>query len=119
MHSFAFNYTAGSRPAIEKTLTASSGETLTAQITYENEHERNSLTSKNVYEHLENLLQYIKDKSTGLSLIHEDEENDGDGWHLNGGWAEINWANEEILKWWEFAYYNELPITQNDSEPTP
>jgi len=119
MHSYSFNYTEGRRPFIEKTLTASSGETLSAKITYENKEDRETFTSENVYEHLENLLQYIKDKSSALSLVYENEENDGDGWHLNGGWAEMVWANEESLKWWEFAYYNELPITQNDSEPTP
>lgn len=119
MHSYSFNYIEGTRPFITKTLTASNGETLSAKITYENKEDRETFTSENVYEHLENLLQYIKDKSLNLSLVYEDDENDGDGWQLNGGWAEMVWANDEILKWWEFVYYNELPITQDESEPAP
>jgi hypothetical protein len=99
-------------------MTATSGETFSVNIFYENTEDKNTFTAEQVYEHLENLLLYIKDTTPELSLIQIDEENDGDGWHLNGGWAEITWANNEILRWWEFAYYNELPITQNEGETT-
>jgi hypothetical protein len=105
MIEYQFSYVKGSRPECIKKFTASSGEIFSMPFGFENITERDLLTTEQLYLHLENLLQYIKDKSQGLSLIHIDEENDGDGWHLNGGWAEIDWANEEILKWWSFVYY--------------
>lgn len=115
MINYEFIYTPGSRPKIMKSMEASSGEILSTEILYENSTERDTFTVEQVYAHLDNLLQYIKDTTPNLSLIQMDEENDGDGWHLNGGWAEITWANEQILQWWEYAYYGELP--SSSAEP--
>lgn len=98
-------YEAGSRPKCLKKFTASSGEVFSVAFGFDNGEEREALSTEEIYVHLENLLQYIKDKAQNLSIIQLNEENDGDGWHLNGGWAEIDWANEEILRWWEYAYY--------------
>lgn len=117
MTNYEFVYEPGTRPVVKKVLTAESGESLETTIVFENIHDREALSSEQMYAHLENLLQYIKDKAPDLSVIHLDEKNDGDGWHLNGGWAEIEWANEEILKWWEFVYYNEPPELEEEEDP--
>lgn len=98
-------YEVGSRPEVHKKFTASSGETFSMPFGFESTVERDSLSSEEIYAHLENLLAYIKEKSQNLSVVQLDEQLDGDGWHLNGGWAEMVWANEEILKWWEYVYY--------------
>lgn len=111
MIEYIFSYDGSTRPSCSKKFTASSGETFSVSFGYENEAEREQMTDAQIYEHLDNLLLYIKDKSQMLSVIRLDEENDGDGWHLNGGWAEMMWANEEIFKWWEYVYYR----PENDS----
>jgi hypothetical protein len=107
MIEYEFVYEKESRPRVLKKFTASSGETFAMSFGFDNEQERNSLTNEQIYIHLENLLLYIKDKSQGLSLTYLNEPLPTDGWHLKNGWAEIDWANLEINKWWKYAYYRE------------
>ena len=114
MINYEFLYEPGNRPVLKKVLSTASGESLETTVVFENVPDREALSSEQIYSHLDNLLQYIKDTTPNLSVIHLDEQNDGDGWHLNGGWAELEWANEEILKWWEFVYYNEPPELEEE-----
>ena len=89
MIEYVFSYEKVQRPVCVKKFTASSGETFSVSFGFENKEEREELTETQIYEHLENLLSYIKDKSQELTLIALGEKDDGDGWHLNGGWGEM------------------------------
>jgi len=105
MIEYEFVYNKGSRPEILKKFTAKSGEVFSMPFGFENEFERSSLTSEQIYTHLENILQYTKDTGQNLSLVYPNEPTSTDGWHLKGGSGEIQWANEESLRWWEYVYY--------------
>jgi hypothetical protein len=109
MINYTAEYLTTARPKILKTFSASSGEIFSTEILYENEEDRKSLNYTQIYSHMENLLQYIKDTTQNLYLIDEENPDDNDGWHINGGWAEIEWASDQILKWWSYVYYNEVP----------
>jgi hypothetical protein len=76
-------------------------------LNFNNVEERKSLSADDVYIHLENLVQYMKDVSQGVSPIGLDDPLSTDGWHFNGGWGEVEWAKNECLKWWEFVYYKD------------
>lgn len=112
-------YSPGSRPQVSKKFTASSGEVFSVAISFESEEDREALSSEQIYQHLENLLSYIKDKAQDLSVVHEDDEPSNDGWHIKGGWGEMTWANDESLKWWEYVYYREEYDEPVVEEPQP
>lgn len=74
-------------------------------LNFENKEELESLTMEQIYEHLDNLVQYIKDVSQELSPIGIEDSIPKDKWHFNGNWGEIEWAKDEALKWWSMVYY--------------
>jgi hypothetical protein len=104
---YEFLYDGISRPRWEKVITAESGETFRVELVYENELDRQSLSLEDVYQHLDNIVEYIKEKASEIYYVRVGEPLSNDGWHLGGGWAEIEWANAEALKWWEFVHYND------------
>jgi len=95
------------RPRWVKTITDSDGVEQRVILNFSNTAELESLTDEEVYVHLENLVSYIKDASRGLSPIALNEDSPLDGWHLKGGWGEIEWAKDEVLRWWESVYYKD------------
>jgi len=95
------------RPRWVKTITDSDGVEQRIILNLGNTEERASLTAQEVYVHLNNLVFYIKDVSQGVSPIALGEDGPSDGWHFNGGWAEIEWAKDEVLRWWESVYYKD------------
>ena len=101
------------RPKWVRVITDSAGVDQKVALNFNNEEERESLTSEEVYTHLDNLVQYIKDVSQGISPIGLDER-PTDGWHFNGRWGEVEWAKEEALRWWESVYYKNEP---DEEEP--
>jgi hypothetical protein len=112
--SYQFEYDGpSSRPRWVRVITDSNNEEQMVVLNFNNEEERESLTSEEVYEHLDNIVQYIKDISQGVSPIGLDEKSP-DGWHFMGRWGEIEWAKEEALKWWESVYYKNEP---DEEEP--
>ena len=113
---YTFNYDKTSRPTWQKTLTSSSGETLSVNLVFENEEDRLTLSAEEAYQYIENLIDYIKVKASALSPIYLEESAPGDGWHIKGGWGEIEWAKDEVLKWWSWAYYNDDFGSEEDSE---
>jgi hypothetical protein len=113
--SYQFEYDGPSaRPRWVKVITDSDGAEQRVVLNFKNEEERESLTDENVYFHLDNLIQYIKDVSQGISAIGLEDMPAADGWHFNGGWGEIEWAKQEVLVWWESVYYKNEP---NEEEP--
>lgn len=114
---YSFVYDGSSRPKWEQNLVAQSGETLVIPLVFENDQQRLELTVEQVYQHIDNLIQYIKDKSSQISSIKMDEETPADGWHFKGGWGEVEWAKDEAFKWWDWAYHNDDFEASSNEEP--
>lgn len=104
---YAFIYDNPSAPRWEKSFTAESGETFSVALVFENKEDRLQLTSSQVYQHMENMLQYVKDKTAYLSLIQLNEEPPQSFWPVHGEYDEIESVMQEIQKWWNWAYYND------------
>lgn len=104
---YSFVYDGTSRPAWQKTLSASSGENFVINLVFENEEDRLNLSLEQAYEYINLLVQYIKDISSGISSIAVEDPLPADGWHFNGGWGDVEWAKDEAFKWWNWAYYND------------
>lgn len=112
---YQFEYDGPSaRPRWVKVITDTDGVDQRTVLNFANKEERESLTNEEVYNHLDNLVQYIKDVSQAISPIGLDENRPADGWHINGNWGEVEWAKEETLSWWESVYYKNEP---DEEEP--
>lgn len=114
---YELRYEKGSRPSCYKKLVAASGEELSVEYSPKTPEEFSVFTSEQIYEHCENLLQYIKDTVPNLRVINLDESLPPDNWHIAGGWGEIHWAQEQIMHWWEATYYRDDPEGEDGGEP--
>jgi hypothetical protein len=94
-------------------MTDSDGLEQRVVLNFNNDEERESLTNEEVYSHLDNIVQYIKDISQTIYPIGLDE-NPTDGWHFNGRWSEIEWAKDESFRWWESVYYKNEPDEEEE-----
>ena len=112
--SYQFEYEGPlARPKWVRVIADSEGSEQKIFLNFNNEEERESLTNEQVYTHLDNLVQYMKDISQTIQPIGL-EEAPTDGWHFNGRWSEVEWAKEETLRWWESVYYKDEP---DEEEP--
>jgi hypothetical protein len=105
--SYVSVYEAGSRPRPIKRITDGSGKVIDTPIAFEYVVEVTQFTIEDIYAHLNNLAQYIKDTAANLSPIPLDSNIPSDGWHWLGGWGEIQWAHDEAFKWWSYVYYKD------------
>jgi hypothetical protein len=101
------------RPKWLKIITEADGVEHRIILNFSNEAERETLTIEQVYSHLDNLVQYMKDVSQGIFPLGL-EESPADGWHFKGGWGEVEWAKEESLKWWESVYFKDEPEIEEE-----
>ena len=106
MISYQVSYVEGSRPSIKKIFTASSGEEFTTPINFENTEDKEAVSAELIYEHLDNCIKYIQDKSTDLKVIPLNEPVGAEPWPAIG-WFELLWANNEICLWWNYIYFKE------------
>ncbi len=106
MISYQVSYVEGSRPSIKKIFTASSGEEFTTPINFENTEDKEAVSAELIYEHLDNCIKYIQDKSTDLRVIPLNEPVGAEPWPAIG-WFELLWANNEICLWWNYIYFKE------------
>jgi hypothetical protein len=120
MINYQASYVVGTRPAIKKVFTASSGEEFSMAINFENTEDKEAVSSELIYEHLNNCVQYIQDKSQDLRVIALDEPVGSEAWPAVG-WFELLWANNDLNLWWNYIYFkNEQPnvimeVTNNHS----
>jgi hypothetical protein len=112
-----FNINSPSRPRWVKAITDSSGVEHRTLLNFENKEELAKLSVSDIYKHLGNLVQYMRDISTGIAPVGLNDPLPKDGWHLQGNWGEVEWAKEECLKWWRFVYYNEEEEEEEEEEP--
>lgn len=105
-------YGADKKPYVCKKFVSSSGEEAHTALTYANEDERKEMSDELIYEHLDNLVKYIQQRSLDLSVIQLDEPNVDHPWPVKN-WPDIEWAMNEIILWWNYVYYKspqEAPI---------
>jgi hypothetical protein len=106
MINYQASYVAGSRPAIKKIFTASSGEEFSMAINFENTEDKEAVSAELIYEHMDNCITYIQDKSEELKIIQLNEPVGSEAWPAIG-WFELLWANNEINLWWNYIYFKE------------
>jgi len=105
--SYAFEYTGpDKRPQWVRVVAIPGAEDQRIVLNFDNWQEREGLTTDEVYVHLENLVQYMKDISQTISPIGLGDV-PTDGWHFSGKWSEVEWAKDESYKWWESVYYKD------------
>ena len=112
MITYVANYEPVNRPYICKVFKASSGEEFHVALNYSNDVERKEMSVELIYQHLENCVTYIEDKSKEIKIIAFDEPVNNEPWPAKG-WIELAWANEEINLWWSYIYYKE----ERESDP--
>jgi hypothetical protein len=106
MINYQASYEVGTRPAIKKVFTASSGEEFAMAINFENTEDKEAVSGELIYEHLDNCIKYIQDKSTDLKVIQLNEIVVSEAWPAIG-WFELLWANNELCLWWNYIYFKE------------
>jgi hypothetical protein len=117
MINYQASYEVGTRPAIKKVFTASSGEEFSMAINFENTEDREAVSAELIYQHMNNCVTYIQNKSENLRIIQLDEPVGSEAWPAIG-WFELLWANNEINLWWNYIYFkNEQPNASMTVEP--
>lgn len=104
---YIFSYDEGNSPKWEKVFTAENGETFSVSLVFENEEDRLQLTAEQAYRHMENMLQYVKDRTNNLSLVQLDDDPLNTFYPLHGNYDELESVMQEIQKWWNWAYFND------------
>jgi hypothetical protein len=106
MITYEANYEPVNKPYICKIFTASSGEESHTSLSFDNEAERLEMSPELIYEHLDNCVKYIQDRSKEIKIIQLDESVGSQSWPAIG-WVDLVWANTEINLWWGYIYYKE------------
>lgn len=112
---FEWNYE--TRPRWVKVVTDAEGVVNRTILNYDNKEEVENLTTSEVYTHLDNLVQYMKDVTSLISPIGLDEFIPKTGWHFIGNWAEVEWAKDESYKWWYGVYYKNEDDAELETAP--
>lgn len=102
-----FSYDGENLPKWEKIFTAENGETFSVSLVFENEEDRLQLTAEQSYQHMENMLQYVKDRTNNLSLVQLDDDPLNTFYPLHGNYDELESVMQEIQKWWNWTYFND------------
>jgi hypothetical protein len=103
---YTFTYDGENYPKWEKSYTGEGVEPVSVSLVFENEDERLQLTPEQVYVHMENMLQYVKDKTNALSLVQLDETEPDTYIPFHGEFDKSQIILQEIEKWWNWAYFN-------------
>lgn len=105
---YSFSYDGNSRPAWIKTFTASSGETFSVNLTFDNEEDRLQLTQQEAFGYMDMVIQYAKDVVSSFSVIQINEEPPENPFPVKGKpYKEYDWAMETLTNWWFWAYFND------------
>ena len=108
MIEYIAEYNGEDRPYICKKFTASSSEEIHTAININNTQERDTLSAELIYTHMDNVIKYITKTSETIQMIQLDENTGFEPWPLKG-WAEIEWAKEECILWWQYIYFKDNP----------
>jgi len=104
--SYVFEYSGPQeRPKWARVITDADGVEQKVYLAFQNETERANLTVEEVYQHISNLIQYMKDVAQAAIPVAIDEDVPEDGWHIGGNWGEVEWAKNETYDWWKSVYF--------------
>jgi len=117
MIEYTAEYDEDAKPFLCKKITLGE-ESIRTEISIHNKTELDNLTDEIIYEHLNNLVLYIKNDlaprlevTPYLQLVTEP-------WPLIK-WHDLSHINDEITEWHQFVYYRtEIIIEDNYVEPT-
>jgi hypothetical protein len=113
MIEYIAEYNNEDRPYICKKFVASSSEEVHTSININNTQEREELSAELIYTHMDNVLKYITKTSETIQMIQLNENTGFEPWPLKG-WAEIEWAKEECILWWQYIYFKDNPTRASD-----
>jgi hypothetical protein len=113
MIEYIAEYNDEDRPYICKKFTSSSSEEVHTAININNTQERDTLSAELIYTHMDNVIKYITKTSETIQMIQLDENTGFEPWPLKG-WAEIEWAKEECILWWQYIYFKDNPARASE-----
>ena len=113
MIEYIAEYNNEDRPYICKKFVASSSEEVHTSININNTRERDDLSAELIYTHMDNVLKYITKTSETVQMIQLNENTGLEPWPLKG-WAEIEWAKEECILWWQYIYFKDNPARASE-----
>lgn len=94
-------------PALCKVVSTEGTKVITS-LSVNNTHEITHLSDELIWQHLENLVSYIKTSSQEISLVDKGVV-PRDGWPLVG-WRSVVAAQEEALAWWLYITYRDEQV---------
>ena len=113
MIEYIAEYNNEDRPYICKKFVASSSEEVHTSININNTQERDTLSAELIYTHMDNVIKYITKTSETVQMIQLDENTGLEPWPLKR-WAEIEWAKEECILWWQYIYFKDNPTRASE-----
>lgn len=102
-------YDGESKPKLCKVVSgASESEKIYTALSVSNFDETSHLSEELIWQHLDNLIEYIKVLAQDLKMVEL-------GMYPNDGWPIINWVKlstvqEEIMSWWIYVTQRDEPV---------
>jgi hypothetical protein len=114
MIKYEAKYNLGKKPAICKSYVENDVELVCTELNVKNTSELEHLSNELISEHLDNLLKYIKDSVSELSVTPIEK-------YPEGPWPLVNWektagAAEELVEWWHYVETKEEHIHEHEEE---
>lgn len=100
-------YGAERRPYICKKFTASNGEESHTPLNIGNTEEIENLSAETIFAHIENVIKYVDEKLDTMTIVPLDDIFHSEPWPVIG-WSEVEWAQNEIVLWWNYIYYKDF-----------
>jgi len=94
------------KPLLLKVVTSGS-ESVETSINLSNSDETSNLSDDMIWDHMDNLVQYLNHLAGTATLIARGVSPDS-GWPVSG-WTDMVKTHEEIIQWWVY-------VTQRDEE---
>lgn len=102
-------YDGETKPKLCKVVSdSSSEEKVYTGLSVSNFDETSYLTEELIWEHLNNLIEYIKLLSLELKMVDMGKYPD-DGWPIIN-WVPLSRVQEEIMSWWIYVTQRDEPI---------
>jgi hypothetical protein len=117
MIEYTAEYDEDVKPFLCKKITLG-GEVIRTEISIHNKTELDNLTDEVIYEHLNNLVLYMKNDLSPQLEVTPYRQALTSPWPLIK-WHELSHINDEISEWHQFVYYRTEVIFEEDYvEPT-
>lgn len=104
---YVADYSANSAPMLCKQLTQDGQVLMRVSLTPNNLEELVNVSDETIYQHINNLIDYMKTLSQGLSITPSGN-NPRDGWAVIG-WSELSRINSLTSEWWNYVEFRDSP----------